>query len=127
MQKVAAQKELRAWTINDSIELYNVNGWGRDFFSINDAGDIEVTPGGPGSTRIDLKELVDDLLNRGLNLPLLIRFSDILKIYRERTPLRRNVELAEVADAAIFLLSPASRAVTGEILLVDAGFHVTGI
>ncbi|HKN50026.1 MAG TPA: biosynthetic arginine decarboxylase, partial [Actinomycetota bacterium] len=71
--------ELRAWTINDSIELYNVNGWGRDFFSISDAGDIEVTPGGPGSTRIDLKELVDDLRNRGLNLPLLIRFSDILK------------------------------------------------
>jgi arginine decarboxylase len=44
LQKVAAQKELRAWTINDSIELYNVNGWGRDFFTINEAGDIEVTP-----------------------------------------------------------------------------------
>ncbi len=79
MQKVAAQKELRAWTLNDSMELYNVAGWGRDFFTINEAGNIEVTPGGPGSTRIDLKELVDDLRNRGLNLPLLIRFSDILK------------------------------------------------
>ena len=53
-------------------------------------------------------------------------FSNILQVYRDRAPLRRNVELAEVADAAVFLLSPASRAVTGEILTVDAGFHVVG-
>jgi len=73
------QTELRAWTIKDSVELYNVNGWGRDFFSINEAGNVEVTPAGNGSPKIDLKELVDDLRNRGLNLPLLIRFSDILR------------------------------------------------
>ena len=79
MLKVASQNDLRAWTIRDSLELYNVNGWGRDFFTINDAGNIEVTPAGPGSARIDLKELVDDLRSRGLKLPLLIRFSDILK------------------------------------------------
>jgi arginine decarboxylase len=71
--------ELRAWTIKDSLELYNVAGWGRDFFTINEAGHIEVTPVGPGSPRIDLKELVDDVRSRGLNLPLLIRFSDILR------------------------------------------------
>jgi arginine decarboxylase len=59
--------------------LYNVHGWGRDFFTINEAGHVEVTPAGPGSTRIDLKELVDDLRSRGVNLPVLIRFSDILK------------------------------------------------
>jgi arginine decarboxylase len=73
------QTELRAWTVKDSHELYNVGGWGRDFFRINDAGHIEVTPAGPGSHPIDLKELVDDLRERGLNLPLLIRFSDILR------------------------------------------------
>ena len=73
------QTELRAWTVKDSIELYNVSGWGRDFFSINEAGNVEVTPAGPGSLPIDLKELVDDLRSRGLNLPLLIRFSDILR------------------------------------------------
>ena len=54
-------------------------------------------------------------------------FSSILQVYRDRAPLKRNVELAEVADAAVFLLGPASRAVTGEILLVDGGYHVTGI
>ena len=73
------QTELRAWTIKDSAELYNVSGWGRDFFAINEAGNIEVTPAGPGSLKVDLKELADDLRSRGLNLPLLIRFSDILK------------------------------------------------
>lgn len=73
------QTDLRAWTVKDSADLYNVGGWGRDFFSINEAGHVEVTPGGPGTTRIDLKELVDDLRERGLNLPILIRFSDILR------------------------------------------------
>jgi arginine decarboxylase len=73
------QTELRAWTVKDSLELYNVAGWGRDFFTINEAGHVEVTPAGPGSARIDLKELVDDLRSRGCNVPLLIRFSDILR------------------------------------------------
>lgn len=53
-------------------------------------------------------------------------FSDILKVYRERAPLRRTVEPSEVAEAAAFLLSPAGRGITGEVLLVDGGFHVTG-
>src|SRR5438128_2337858 len=53
-------------------------------------------------------------------------FSNILQVYRDRAPLRRNVDLAEVADAALFLLGPGSRAVTGEVLLVDSGFHITG-
>jgi enoyl-[acyl-carrier protein] reductase I len=54
-------------------------------------------------------------------------FSNILQVYRERAPLRRNVELGEVADAAVFLLSPASRAITGEVLMVDSGYHAVGI
>jgi len=54
-------------------------------------------------------------------------FSNILQVYRERAPLRRNVELGEVADAAVFLLSPASRAITGEVVMVDAGYHAVGI
>jgi enoyl-[acyl-carrier protein] reductase I len=54
-------------------------------------------------------------------------FSGILQVYRERAPLRRNVELAEVADAALFLLGPASRAITGEVLMVDSGYHIVGI
>jgi enoyl-[acyl-carrier protein] reductase I len=54
-------------------------------------------------------------------------FSSILQVYRDRAPLRRNVELAEVADTAVFLLGPGSRAITGEVIMVDAGYHILGI
>jgi len=54
-------------------------------------------------------------------------FTDILQVYRDRAPLRRNIEAPEVADAALFLLGPDSRGVTGEVLFVDAGFHVMGL
>ncbi len=54
-------------------------------------------------------------------------FSSILHVYPDRAPLRRNVDAAEVADAAAFLLSDAARGITGEVLMVDAGFHVTGM
>ena len=54
-------------------------------------------------------------------------FSSILNVYRERAPLRRNVETGEVGEAAAFLLSDASKGISGEILMVDAGFHVTGM
>jgi enoyl-[acyl-carrier protein] reductase I len=54
-------------------------------------------------------------------------FSGILQHYRDRAPLRRTVETAEVADAAVFLLGPAGRAVTAEILMVDGGYHATGM
>jgi enoyl-[acyl-carrier protein] reductase I len=54
-------------------------------------------------------------------------FSKILETYRGRAPLRRTVEAAEVADAAVFLLGPAGRGITGEVMLVDGGFHAMGI
>ncbi len=61
-----------------------MDGWGKDFFSINDAGHVQVTPRGTGKGAIDLKELVEDLKSRGCNLPILIRFSDILKFRIEQ-------------------------------------------
>jgi enoyl-[acyl-carrier protein] reductase I len=54
-------------------------------------------------------------------------FSNILHIYPERAPLRRNIETAEVAEASAFLLSDAGKGVTGEVLFVDAGFHAIGV
>jgi len=54
-------------------------------------------------------------------------FSGILQTYRDRAPLRRTVETSEVADASVFLLGPGGKAITGEVLMVDGGFHVTGI
>ncbi|HEY6362394.1 MAG TPA: enoyl-ACP reductase [Vicinamibacterales bacterium] len=54
-------------------------------------------------------------------------FSSILGVYRDRSPLRRNVDTAEVGEAAAFLLSDASRGISGEVLMVDAGYHITGM
>ena len=54
-------------------------------------------------------------------------FSNILHIYPERAPLRRNIETGEVAEAAAFLLSDAGKGVTGEVLFVDAGYHAIGV
>src|SRR5204862_1495605 len=53
-------------------------------------------------------------------------FSAILQVYRDRAPLRRGVDQSEVADAALFLLGPQSRAITGEMVMVDDGFHALG-
>ncbi|MFB3853994.1 MAG: enoyl-ACP reductase [Vicinamibacterales bacterium] len=54
-------------------------------------------------------------------------FAEILHVYRRRAPLKRNIDAAEVAEAAVFLLSEAAGAITGEVLMVDAGFHAMGI
>jgi enoyl-[acyl-carrier protein] reductase I len=54
-------------------------------------------------------------------------FSSILQVYRDRAPLRRTVDTSEVAGAAMFLLTDAGRAVTAEVLMVDGGYHATGM
>jgi enoyl-[acyl-carrier protein] reductase I len=54
-------------------------------------------------------------------------FTSILQVYRDRAPLKRTVDTSEVADAAMFLLSDAGRAVTAEVLMVDGGYHATGM
>ena len=51
---------MRKWRIEDSAELYNINGWGRSYFSINEKGNVVVTPKKEGP-QVDLKELVDEL------------------------------------------------------------------
>ncbi len=68
---------MRKWRIEDSAELYNIYGWGLDYFSINEKGHIVVTPK-KGSAPVDLKELMDELTLRDVSAPLLVRFSDIL-------------------------------------------------
>jgi enoyl-[acyl-carrier protein] reductase I len=54
-------------------------------------------------------------------------FSSILGVVRDRAPLRRPIEASEVGDAATFLLSDAARGVTGEVLMVDSGYHILGM
>ena len=53
--------------------------------------------------------------------------SNMIKIHTERAPLRKAVDLDEVGDAALFLISPLSRGITGEVIYVDGGFHILGV
>ncbi len=72
------------WTIENSEELYRIQGWGDPYFSINAAGHVTVSPKGDRGGSLDLYELVESLKKRNLGLPILIRFSDILEDRIER-------------------------------------------
>jgi arginine decarboxylase len=67
------------WTIADANETYAIKQWGAGYFGINDKGNVIVHPGGPQTASFDLKELVDEVRRRGIGLPLLIRFTDVLR------------------------------------------------
>jgi arginine decarboxylase len=68
---------MRKWRTEDSAELYNITGWGINYFSINEKGNVIVTPKKDG-VEVDLRELVDELQLRDVSAPMLIRFPDIL-------------------------------------------------
>ncbi len=68
---------MRKWRVEDSEELYNITGWGRNYFSVNADGHITVTPRA-GYAAVDLKELMDELQVRDVQAPVLLRFPDIL-------------------------------------------------
>jgi arginine decarboxylase len=67
------------WSITDASELYDVPSWGKGYFGINAHGHLTVHPNRDPNKAIDLKELIDRLQLRGLDLPILLRFSGILK------------------------------------------------
>ena len=83
----------RHWSPEKSAALYGIDDWGHGYFHINDAGHIAVQPDQDPARQIDLKQLVDQLRQRDLSPPLLIRFSDILK--------HRLGAIAEAFDNAI--------------------------
>ena len=75
----AATSTTRAWSVHEASELYEVARWGNGYVSVNEAGHVQVHPTKDPAKAIDLKELVDRLQLRGISLPVLIRFTDILK------------------------------------------------
>lgn len=68
---------MRKWTIEDSNELYNISGWGASYFGINEKGNVYVSPRQNGR-KIDLKEIIDELILLDVSMPVLLRFPDIL-------------------------------------------------
>jgi arginine decarboxylase len=69
----------KIWTTTDASELYEVAGWGKGYFSIGPTGNLHVHPTKDPRRSIDLKQLVDRLQLRGIDLPILVRFQEILK------------------------------------------------
>jgi arginine decarboxylase len=67
------------FTVTDAAELYEVARWGKGYFSVSPAGHVLVHPTKDPARSIDLKQLIDHLLLRGIHLPVLIRFRDILR------------------------------------------------
>src|ERR1035437_4927014 len=72
-------KAMKQWTLQDSTEIYNIRNWGKGYFGINEEGNVCVFANKSEAQSIDLKKLVDELILRGINLPVLVRFTDILK------------------------------------------------
>src|SRR5262245_28847874 len=70
---------IEKWKIHDALETYGVRNWGKGYFSINKAGHVTVHPDKRPDSAIDLHELVEQLQARGIQLPILLRFTDILR------------------------------------------------
>ncbi len=67
------------WTVADALETYSIRSWGAGYFGINDKGNVCAHPDGPNGPSVDIKELVDEVRRRGIGLPLLLRFTDVLR------------------------------------------------
>ncbi len=84
-----APVETSSWSIESSRALYNVEGWGAGFFDVNDKGHVVVRPDAARVDReIDLFEITNDLEEQGIALPVLLRFSDILRSRIEALTMR---------------------------------------
>lgn len=69
---------MRKWRIEDSEELYNITGWGNGYFSVNEKGNVQVTPRKSNDRKVDLNDLMRELYLRDVSAPVLIRFPEIL-------------------------------------------------
>lgn len=79
---------VRPWSVQEAIETYGIRHWGKGYFGVNDQGHVIVHPTKNPEQSVDIKVLVDQLQNRGIQLPILLRFNDIL-----------NHRIGEIADA----------------------------
>ncbi|MEZ4400300.1 MAG: biosynthetic arginine decarboxylase [Kofleriaceae bacterium] len=74
-----AQDPLRRWTRAEALETYGIQRWGCGYFDVSEQGNLVVTPRGAAGGTMDMRELIDELTGRGIQLPILLRFSDILR------------------------------------------------
>ncbi len=69
----------KRWSTTDAVEMYGIQEWSNGFFRVSDEGHILVTIPDEDGRTIDVKALVDELRQRGLGMPILLRFSDVLR------------------------------------------------
>ena len=89
------QEKAKSWSAQESGDLYDVARWGKGYFSIAEDGHLHVHPSADPQKSVDLKELVDRLRLRGLDLPILVRFNGILK---DRLKTLHDVFACAIAD-----------------------------
>ena len=87
-----AIRKIESWKTQDSRDLYNIDKWGNGYYRINERGNVAVSPCAGDPRELDIKELVDSLQRRGLNLPILLRFPDVL--HARMAEIRRAFERA---------------------------------
>ncbi len=119
---------MRKWRIEDSAELYNINGWGLTYFSINEKGHVAVTPR-QGFASVDLKEVIDELQVRDVTAPVLLRFPDILDNRIEKISNCFRQAAAEYSyEAQNFIIYPIKvnqmRPVVEEIVSYGKKFNI---
>ena len=73
------KEQVKPWTTDDASDLYEIDRWGAGYFSVGAGGHLLVHPNKDRDQAIDLKKLVDRVQLRGLELPVLLRFADVLK------------------------------------------------
>ena len=79
-----AQVKSTDWSVEKSAKVYGINNWGNGYFKINQAGNVSINPKGDKGPNVDLYELTQELQDRGIRIPIMIRFPDII---RERVEL----------------------------------------
>ena len=90
----------KPWTLEAAEQLYNLEGWGLKYFGINAKGNVTLQPKREPESAIDILDVVDDVASRGIKMPVLIRFQDVLRRHgtgmvsrtEGKTPAARNAE-----------------------------------
>ncbi|HEX6178297.1 MAG TPA: SDR family oxidoreductase, partial [Thermoanaerobaculia bacterium] len=119
---IASMLALTYYGAEKAVEGYNVMGVAKA--SLEASVRYLAANLGPKNIRVNAISAgpVNTLAARGIK-----GFTGMLKHHAERAPLRRNVELEEIGNAALFLISPWGTGITGEIMFVDCGYNIVGL
>jgi arginine decarboxylase len=95
-------KPQRKWTAQDAIDFYNIDGWGSDYFTVNDEGNLCMRPDGLAGPSIQILDVVDEIHSHNLELPCIIRFQDILRHRVEKINLSFQKAIEELGYQNVY-------------------------